>query len=200
MVGREARSIMNRSTGGSNNDNISQEDIVFSILKESELEEYLLGINTWFASLPENNITADFSKAPRMSKEEMENQIQKGTVFISMRLKSTKELIGCCSISKPEILDRSLTCFFSNNSIKTEYRKRGLGSLFFDECERTAKKMGAKRIILNVYDDLKFQIESVLGKGCKLIKTTTKHKSEFQGSKSRYLRESLTFHSFEKYI
>ena len=178
----------------------SKEEILFSTMQEFQIEECSIAVSEWFASQPENNLIDDYSKAPRITKEEMEKEIDEGTVFIIMHLKETKELVGCIGISRPEISVGGLTSWMFIQSVKTEYRKRGLSTLLFNEAITNAKEMGAKRVKLDVYDSLKFQQEFVLKRGFKLLEIITKHKSEFEGSPSISIIDNVTLHVFEKYI
>ena len=146
-------------------------------------------------------MVADFNKAPRISKEDMKNAICEGTVFIQMHLKDTKEFVGCTGVSKPEISASGLTSYLSLHSVKTEYRKRGLGTLIYDEALTTAKEMGANRVTLHIIESLKFQHEFFLKRGFKLMKVITKHKSKLKlDSQSTAIINSITLHEFEKFI
>ena len=146
-------------------------------------------------------MVADLNK-PRISKEDMKNAIcERETVFIQMHLKDTKEFVGCTGVSKPEISASGLTSHFFLQSVKTEYRKRGLSTLLYDEALRTAKKMGANRVTLTILESLKFQHEFILKRGFNLVKVITKHKSEFKGPPVSYaIIDSITLHEFEKFI
>ena len=177
----------------------SQEDIAFTSLQEFQIEECCVAVNEWYTTQPENNLVYDYTKAPRITKEEMKNEISKGTVFILIHLRVTKELVGCIGIRKPEY-DNILKSILFLQTIKTEYRMRGLSTLLLHEAIRTAKNMGANRVGLNVIEGLKFQQEFVLKRGFKLVEMTTMHKSELEASESTCVRDTLTMHRYEKSI
>ena len=190
-----ASSIRTRET-----DKFSKEDIIFSTVQEFQIEECCIGVSEWYASQPEYSVVADQSKSSRITKEDMKSAISTGTVFIQMHLKETKEFVGCIGVSMPEISASGLTSHLFLQSVKTEYRKRGLSTLIYDEALTTAKEMGTNRVTLNVIESLKFQHEFFLKRGFKLMKIITKHKSEFKGSLSISIIDSVTLHEFEMFI
>ena len=174
-------------------------EIEFSQLEESRFEEYRTALNEWYASLPENGMSRDFRRAPRLTEKDLNNTVAKGTVLIIGCLKTTNELVASIAIGKPrESVKNKLTSFISLLAVNTKYRRLGLGSLTFEEGLRTAKQMGTETITLRVYYDNKFQMEFMIKNNLILREIKTTHKSNFVDNQFLNIIDYYTYCCFEK--
>ena len=145
---------------------LTPEDIIFSHLQEARYAEYICRINEWYATLPENNIRRDLTNFPRISKQEFQEEIRDGIIIIIACLKGTDELVATIAVGQPKETRKGLlTSTINLYAVSTEYRRRGLGGIIFDEGVRTAKVIGAQKLELRVYYENKFQGEFMLSKG-----------------------------------
>lgn len=87
-----------------------------------------------------------------MTRDSFESLVENKNV-ISILMQERREIIGCCFVS---MLQRSgmaqmKTAYIDLLVVDEKYRRRGIGRKIFQEVQKRARKVGAKRIDLMVW-------------------------------------------------
>ena len=88
-----------------------------------------------------------------MTQECYENLVDSPTV-ISILAQKHRDILGCCFVSLlgKEGLDESKTAYIDLLVVDEPHRRKGIGKALFQEVQKRAKKMGAHRVDLTVWN------------------------------------------------